>query len=32
MLHIEQVFFSLKVIFGYFVLNLRFFDYSNGFI
>jgi hypothetical protein len=25
MLHIEQVFFSLKVIFGYFVLNAGFF-------
>jgi hypothetical protein len=32
MLHIEQGFYSLKVVFGYFVINSRSFDYSNGFV
>jgi hypothetical protein len=31
MLHIEQVFFSLDVVFRYFVLNSRTLDCSNGF-
>jgi hypothetical protein len=29
MLHIEQIFFSLKLIYGYFVLNSRFPNYNN---